>query len=83
MDVSLRMWASGSKKSKGFKVSPLEEPVAIDIGADLLGEVFIFSVGAGNCINRSSNRSNGLLDLTSRKNYFNIPVEYDVVGEIN
>jgi len=40
------MWSTGSKRGKEFKVTPVPENVAIDIGADLLGEIFIFTVGA-------------------------------------
>lgn len=47
MDVKLRMWSAGTGRSKGFTVAPLTEAAAIDIGADLLGEIVVFTVGAG------------------------------------
>lgn len=47
LEVRLQMMKDGSVWSKEFKVSPLEEAKAIEIGADMLGEVVIFSVGAG------------------------------------
>jgi len=47
MDVSLRMWSADSSRSKDFKVTPLKEDAAIDIGADLLGEIVIFTVSVG------------------------------------
>ena len=41
------MWVTGAKTSRKFRVTPLSEEMAIDMGADLLGEAFIFSVAAG------------------------------------
>ena len=41
------MWSAGTGRSKQLKISPLSEAAAIDIGADMLGEIFIFTVGAG------------------------------------
>lgn len=45
-DIRLRMWASGVK-SKKYKVKPLSEDMAIDVGADLIGETFLLSVAIG------------------------------------
>jgi len=45
--VRLRIWTSGVKKRSGYKIPPLTEERAIDDGADLLGETFIFGVAVG------------------------------------
>ncbi|XP_067941571.1 optic atrophy 3 protein homolog [Watersipora subatra] len=47
IDVKLRMWSAGAGRSKSLKIAPLSEAAAIDIGAEMLGELFIFTVGAG------------------------------------
>lgn len=47
MEVKLKMWSVGTKRSKDFTVQPLSEEAAIKQGADLIGELVIFSVGAG------------------------------------
>ena len=49
--MRLNMWAAGSRRSKEFKIKPLSEEQAIKQGADLLGELVIFSVGAGLFLN--------------------------------
>lgn len=46
----MKIWSSGFKASKSFKVKPLTEAKAIETGADLLGEGFIFSVAAGKVV---------------------------------
>lgn len=46
LDVKLNMWSTGLTRSKDLKVTPLSEAAAIDIGAEMLSEAFVFFVGA-------------------------------------
>lgn len=48
-DVRLRLWASGARSGSRYKIPRLSEARAIDEGADLLGELFLFSVAVGEC----------------------------------
>ncbi len=45
VDTGFRLRLLGLGKTK--EVKPLNEEMAVDLGADMLGELFIFSVGAG------------------------------------
>lgn len=45
VEVQTKMWAMNM--GKPTNVPQLNETMAIDLGANLLGEVIIFSIGAG------------------------------------
>ncbi|XP_072031835.1 optic atrophy 3 protein homolog [Amphiura filiformis] len=45
LDVNLRMRSLGLGKAKS--VEPLKEEAAVELGANIISEVFLFSVGAG------------------------------------